>query len=304
MVAAAGGLGLRILSLTLQRWLTACEARMRVKLMSLFVAISGALAPGVFAADLPIKAPVYGPAPVESWTGPYVGLALGGKWTDANWTTTRLIDPPSLSVGTAFIDASSPDRFRPQGVRLGGYAGYNWQVDRWVLGFEADAAWSSATDTHPGVPGCRIECVAGFPGPGIGSSFVRSNWDASLRGRAGYLVMPELLVYGTGGAAWQRVQVSGTCANTLDDPLCLVSPPFTVKTQTDRYTRTGWTLGAGVEHKFGGWLLRGEYRYSDFGKLEGVLFSNQPVADPGADALHYSVRLHTHIVTLGVGYKF
>jgi outer membrane immunogenic protein len=277
---------------------------MRVELTTLLVAAFGAFAPSVFAADLPVKAPVYGPAPVQNWTGPYVGLAVGAKWTDANWATTQLIDPPSPLVGTAFIDASSPDRFRPHGIRLGGYAGYNWQVDRWVLGFEADAAWSDATDTHAGVPGCRIECVAGFPGPGIDSSFVRSRWDASLRARAGYLVMPEFLVYGTGGVAWQRAEVSGTCANSLDDPLCLVSPPFAVKTQTDGYTRTGWTLGAGAERKFGAWLLRGEYRYSDFGKLEGVLFPNQPVADPGADATHYSVRLHTHVVTLGIGYKF
>ena len=74
-------------------------------------------------------------------------------------------------------------------------------------------------------------------------------WDASVRGRIGYLVKPDLLVYGTGGIAWQSIDVSGTCENTLSDPTCLLSPPFGAKTQTDRSILTGWTLGAGIERE-------------------------------------------------------
>jgi len=279
---------------------------MRVgRLSAMIFALSAATGQSVFAADMPVKTPVYKAVPVETdWAGPYVGLALGGKWTDANWATTQFIDPPSLGVGTAVIDASSPDRFRPAGLRLGGYAGYNWQIGRWLYGLEIDAAWSKATDTHAGIPGCRIACNAGFPGPGQDSSFIRAGWDASLRPRLGYIVMPETLIYGTAGIALQGIEVSGTCASTIDDPLCLIAPPFAVKTQTDRRTLTGWTVGAGVERKFGAWLLRGEYRYSDFGTASGVLFAGQPSTDPGSDAIHYSVGIHTHIATLGLAYRF
>jgi outer membrane immunogenic protein len=44
------------------------------------------------AADLPRKAPVYIPPapPVFSWTGFYVGAALGAKWADTTWTTTSI----------------------------------------------------------------------------------------------------------------------------------------------------------------------------------------------------------------------
>jgi len=273
--------------------------------VALIFALSAGTGQGVFAADMPVKMPVDQIAPIASdWAGPYVGFALGGRWTDANWTTTQLIDPPSLAVGTAVVDASSPDRFTPAGLRLGGYAGYNWRIGRWLYGLEIDAAWSNARDTHAGVPGCRIVCNAGFPGPGADSSFIRALWDASLRPRVGYIVMPETLIYGTAGIALQGIEVSGTCANTLDDPLCLNSPPFAAKTQTDRHTLTGWTVGGGIERKFGAWLLRGEYRYSDFGTATGVLFAGQPSADPGSDAVHYSVSIRTHTATLGLAYRF
>ena len=279
---------------------------MRFELLStLIFALSAGAGQGVLAADMPVKAPVHKAAPVESdWAGPYVGLSLGEKWTDANWTTTQFVDPPSPNFGTAVIDASSPDRFSPAGLRLGGYAGYNWQIGQWLYGLEIDAAWSNATDTHAGVPGCRIVCNVGFPGPGADSSFIRTLWDASLRPRVGYLVMPETLVYGTAGVAVQSIEVSGTCANTFADPVCLFSPPFAVKTQTDRHTLAGWTVGGGIERKFGAWLLRGEYRYSDFGTVTGVLFAGQPSADPGSDAVHYSVSIPTHTATLGLAYKF
>lgn len=257
------------------------------------------------AADLPAKAPVSAAAPIGSgWAGPYVGLALGARWSDAKWTTTQVTAPPSPLFGTVAIDGSSPDRFSPAGLRVGGYAGYNWQTGPWVYGIEIDAAWSDATDTHRGVPGCRIECSAGFPGPGVDSSFVRTRWDVSLRPRVGYLVTPETLVYGTGGVAWQSVDVSGTCANTLADPLCLLSPPFAIKTETNNHIRTGWTVGGGVERRFGAWLLRGEYRYSDFGTATGVLFAGQPAASPGADTLYYSVAVRTHTATAGLAYRF
>lgn len=255
------------------------------------------------AADM--AAPVARPVPLTSdWAGSYVGVALGAKRTDAKWTTTQLIEPPSSDVGLAVIDSSSPNRFTPSSFRAGGYAGYNWQTGPWVYGLEIDAAWSDGSDTQAGIPGCRIVCNAGFPGPGVTSSSIRVLWDAGLRARAGYLVMPDTLIYATGGVTWQNIEVSGTCSNTLSDPVCLVSPPFAVKTQTDRYTATSWTLGGGVERKLGAWLLRGEYRYSDLGTVSGVLFSGQPSADPGADAVHYSVSVRTHVASFGLAYKF
>ena len=108
----------------------------------------------------------------DSWTGAYLGLAAGAKRGDAQWTTTQLSDPPSAFVGVGSIDGSSPDGFTPAGARLGGYAGYNWQSDRWIYGIEVDAAWADASETHAGIPGCKIVCFPGTPGPGNDASAV------------------------------------------------------------------------------------------------------------------------------------
>jgi outer membrane immunogenic protein len=239
------------------------------------------------------------------WAGSYGGLAIGGRFSSANWTTTQLADPPSPFVGTTVPDASSPGTFSPSALRLGAFVGYNWQAERWVFGAELDAAWAQGDYTHRGIPGCTIGCFPGVPGPGNDTSSVRSTWDAALLGRVGYLVTPKLLVYGTGGIAWQSMVVSATCESTLTDPVCLAAPPFAAKTDSQRSTLAGWTIGAGVEHLLSGhWLIRAQYRYADFGSASGVLFAGQPATLPGTDAVHYDVSLRTHIATIGLVYKF
>jgi hypothetical protein len=129
------------------------------------IAVSGS----VFAADMAVKMPVKAPpsplpAPILSWTGFYIGGALGGKWADTTWTTTSNSDFPGTTT-----DASSPRNFDPSSFRAGGYAGYNWQITTWVVGLEGDVAWANDTSTAAGIPGCTIEC---FPGaPGLASTF-------------------------------------------------------------------------------------------------------------------------------------
>lgn len=252
------------------------------------------------AADLPTKASVYkAPAPsVHSWTGFYMGGSLGGKWADTTWTTTSTSDLP----GT-IVDASSPRGFSPSGFRAGGYAGYNWQIAAWVLGLEADFAWADKTKTATGIPGCTISC-AGFPGPYVDASAVKMDWDASVRARLGYLVTPDLLIYGTGGVAWQKIEASGTCQHSSPDPQCTVSPGDPFETQTNKKTLTGWTVGGGLEKMYGNWILRGEYRYSQFGDLDGVLPFGAPGVTPGSDTLRYKLSVQTHIGMIGLAYKF
>ena len=82
------------------------------------------------AADLPVKAPIY-KAPVApppyNWTGQYVGFNLGGSWGSQD---NSLVTTTGVSV------LSNSDHL--DGVIGGGQIGYNWQINQWVLGIEAD----------------------------------------------------------------------------------------------------------------------------------------------------------------------
>lgn len=260
-----------------------------------------AMSTSAWAADMPLKnLPVKVKAPTFTWTGPYVGLALGGKWGDARWTTTSTSD-----LGGTIVDASSPDTFRPAAFRVGGYAGYNWQAQPWVYGLEVDIAYADGKTTHTGLPGCAIQCVTGFPGPGVDTSSVKLGWDASARARLGYLVRPDMLLFATGGVAWQSVETTGVCQHSVTDPACTVAAGAPLDTQTNRKILTGWTVGLGLEaHLSGNWLLRGEYRYADFGTMHGVFGFGAAGVPAGSDTSRYDLAVRTHTATLGLAYKF
>ena len=152
-----------------------------------------------YAADLPAppaapytKAPAI-VSPITNWNGFYIG-GMGGYGSE------------------------NSDQFAIKGGFAGGTVGYNWQFGPiWVVGVEGDAAWADDSQTQFGLPGCAVNCVRGavvtpsaLPSGGDSAS-VKMLWDASARGRLGYLVTPDLLIYATGGVAWQNIEASGQC---------------------------------------------------------------------------------------------
>jgi outer membrane immunogenic protein len=254
------------------------------------------------AADMPVKAPPLPPAPVFSWTGFYAGGELGAKWMASTWTTTSLFN----FAPNPFIDASSPRSFDPSSARIGAYVGYNWQfAAQWIAGIEADVAYANNTVSSLGIPGCTILCTAPFVGgPILGpdASSVRVGWDASARARLGVLVMPNLLFYGTGGAAWQNIETSATCQHSHPDPKCGSIAGSPISTDTNSFTRLGWTLGGGAEwHVAGGWIARAEYRYAQFGTPSGLLNLSLLA---NTSTVGYQLKTSTSIATLGLAYHF
>jgi outer membrane immunogenic protein len=117
------------------------------------------------------------------WTGPYVGLHLGGVWTSATWT-----DP--FSKASDNPQASSP---------LGGAQfGVNWQTDNWVYGAETSASWLELSGTAVDATGTTHK--------------IRAHWLATATGRLGY-AFGRYLVYGKGGGAFTGER------NEIVDPL-------------------------------------------------------------------------------------
>jgi outer membrane immunogenic protein len=256
------------------------------------------------AADLarPIPAaPVFAPAPIANWSGFYVGVGLGGRWTETDWATTCLT--PTLfagcpannaTVGFGRFTVDNPSQFDMSGFRVSGYAGYNWQIGSWVLGVEGDFGWADNQQTHNGIPGTHL---LGFTGGDLSS--VRDRWDASIRGRAGFLFTPTALLYATGGVTWLDKEVNASCpvGSFFAGGWCGAA-----HNETASKTLVGWTLGGGIEWMFApSWIVRGEYRYSDYtGDGLGVRFFNATAVDT-FDAV---IDQKTHTAYVGLSYLF
>jgi outer membrane immunogenic protein len=268
-----------------------------------------ALAGPAFAADMPLKAP---PQPVAGWGGWYVGVEAGEKWKTDDWTTNCVQGgAPGLLCGTianagAFPgapDASSPHNFKNNGLRVGGYIGANTQQGLWVYGVEADWAHYDRSDSVVGLVGASTPGCCSIGGTPIDDrTSVRNKWDASLRVRGGYLVTPDVLLYATGGFALQQLSSSMSCVGVIPgilpptgSPACLLS-----HSQTNSDVLPGWTIGGGLEWKLvSNLILRGEYRFSDFGSVRSNFFQNS-----GDVELLSRIKVTSQIATLGLAYKF
>ena len=266
-----------------------------VRVPLLFATALAVTASGARAADLPVHGP-YTKAPVAavtmSWTGPYVGLSLGGRWAETDWTTSATSNLAGVIV-PGQVSADSVTGFDSSAVRVGGYAGTNWQIaPGWLVGVEGDFGWARNDRSNGGIPGTGV--LGATAGRFVtDQSSVKLGWDASLRARAGYLVLPAWLLYGTGGVAFQDVEVGAACDGSV--PSWCLAP----RAQAVSNVLAGWTVGGGLEWMVTPqWLLRGEYRYADFGRTDNTLFAGT------LDAVVTSVAVRTHTVSGGVAFKW
>jgi outer membrane immunogenic protein len=256
------------------------------------------------AADMPVKAPTY-TAPVAvapSWTGFYVGGSVGGRWADPDWTTTCLYTP--FSSGNCPLNGFDPNRlatrnpasFETSGaVRGGVYGGFNWQFNpTWVAGVEVDYGWANnKSSVNNGIPG-TLQAV--FADQDVAE--VKQTWDAGVRGRLGYLINPNLMLFATVGASWTHLQATTTCAPLSASWCSIGGDGLSASAST---TKVGWTVGGGLEWMFApNWLLRGEYRYADYGTFKANI-----LADPaGSEGILADIDVRTHTALFGVAYKF
>lgn len=136
-------------------------------------------------------------APLPSWTGFYAGVNAGGLWNTGNAGAVdwgALAAPGGVKYPANFASFTQPGFSWAAGPAFtgGGQVGYNWQVsERVVVGVEAD---------FQGVAGGANNWNTGWMSSASTNRTPNSN--GSVRGRAGYLVTPNLQVYGTGGFAY------------------------------------------------------------------------------------------------------
>jgi outer membrane immunogenic protein len=239
------------------------------------------------AADFPATAPPPAPAAVAlySWTGVYAGVNAGAVSSDARTTMTA----SNFFASAALIGSDGSVGLDKTGLTAGGQAGYNWQMDRFLLGVEADIGY---TDIKRITSSIRV-AAPGLPlGFGVAQG-VSSDWLATVRGRAGF-VANEWLFYATGGAAIASFKF----AQGEAFPDCPCS-----KTGGSSSTKVGWTIGGGVEFAAAfNWTVKAEYLYVDLG-TQSFNDNLGAFGFPGASFTH-QVRLTENIGRVGVNYHF
>jgi outer membrane immunogenic protein len=233
-------------------------------------------------AVMPVKAAY---ASVWSWSGFYIGGNVGYGWGRDPFT--RLVTQINLTDPPVYLSGVNSQGF------VGGFeAGANWQTGPVVGGLEIDL---SSTDIR------GSSSTAGLIEPGAPIAVTQADRFELLgsgRARLGYLVLPSVLLYGTGGLGWTH----------LDQTVTTITPASATATINSTPSwRFGWVAGAGGEARLWNtnWIARLEYLHYDFGNSGGAFSgftSNGAPIFIGQSST--SQRLTADVVRTGIGYKF
>jgi outer membrane immunogenic protein len=187
--------------------------------------------------------------------------------------------PPPPAIGSGSNSATA------NGWLIGAHAGYGWQKDSVVFGFETDL---QGTDLHSSMHGGLTYPAIVTPPPG---DFARTSasvdWYGTLRGRLGIANGPWLF-YGTGGLAYGDVGLR-SYFNTVG--------LLTAARTSD--LRTGWVGGVGVEYW---WRPNASftlsYQYVDLGTL-----SLLSATSSGGIAVGQTASVHAQFQAVMAGFS-
>jgi outer membrane immunogenic protein len=238
---------------------------MRILCGASIVALMAVAAPA-FATDLPAKTPAAAPF---SWTGCYMGAHIGGAMSE---------DTRSSVFG------HSSD-FSSDGFVGGGQIGCDYQFESgWVVGGEGRVAGSTLKYRH------AANGTLGATGATVPSQlFLGNDVLASVTARLGYRFADRWLGYVRAGGAVTHENLNDAFTNAAG---LAVDP-------TGSLTRTGWTVGVGVDWAFApNWSANIEYNYYDFGSAGITANSVTDTVNEG------SIKDAIHAVTTGVNYHF
>jgi outer membrane immunogenic protein len=229
-----------------------------------------------WAADLPMmtKAPVLTPS--YDWSGFYAGGQVGGGWYKSQ--TTDLDGTAAFPTGTVFNPVNG------SGILGGGYAGFNYEANRMVIGIDGDYSWANLNGSEATVG------PTGF----TSSANSKVSWIATVAARVGYAAN-NFLYYGKFGGAWAGFSSNGVTTNPAG---------IAVTNTGSSDTRNGFTVGAGVEWGFASnWSAKLEYDYVTFGttNFSDMLTSvaTGVVTTPARSAIS-----DLHMVKVGFSYRF
>jgi outer membrane immunogenic protein len=241
------------------------------------------------------------------WSGLYIGLHVGHGSRPHRQTSFDPNDP----AAAAFVDVStpsiSPGTLDLAGLLGGVQAGYNWQIgSRWIAGVEADFALPHVEDAiAASYTTATLSAVSS-------SASEEVKWFGTLRGRLGYLLTDNLMLFGTGGLAYGRVEQDAFITNLSQLSIgILPAPQFTCApvaicfAGSARDISLGWTLGGGFEYALDGhWRVKADYLYVNLGSTD---YAIQTLYPNGGGVASFTVRsgdAEFHLARIGLNYRF
>lgn len=193
------------------------------------------------------------------WTGFYAGGTFGSAWEKNNATWRPLPSP------TYFGADQVTRNNRGQGALGGILAGFNYQLMRTsIVGVEGDWSWSNITGSFISAPWTIDNAV---DSPASYTSMKSTlHWIPSLRGRIGYLVFPQVMIFGAAGVAWANSTYTANNSNGFEDALF-----YTTNTSFSK-TSIGYTVGGGIEWAIvSNFFVRAEYLYYQFNNTHSTV---------------------------------
>lgn len=191
--------------------------------------------------------------PANNWTGFYAGMNAQYLLDNFDWHGANPYIAPPKPCGNC-----GPPNQDLSGAMIGGTLGYNWQAYNFVYGVEGDFDFGNIKDSQR-------------DGNYLQESTKIQDF-STIRARLGYLVMPDLLIYGTGGVAFENLSYSEACPGDASAvPFGWCRPvaagghgPYSLsKSQWN----TGYVVGGGAEWAMGHNLsLKVEGLFADFGE--------------------------------------
>jgi outer membrane immunogenic protein len=260
------------------------------------LAASAVLTPAAFAADflMPVEpAPYVAPMTVSDWTGFYVGVFGGAAFNPATPGVIEIDEDLDGDFDEALagplLGAFGPNfnGANDAGALAGIEVGYDWQMDKFVVGGIIDIAYADYDD--------RQQAFSATPA----SYSADRDLDmlATVRVRGGYLVTDDLLAYVHGGLAVGDVGYSFNSTN----------PNGVSRGGADM--DVGYQVGAGLEARVTENVSVGiEYAYTNLGGDDFTTrFDNGPFAavnPEGADLRGTDDIFDFHTVKASVKYRF
>jgi outer membrane immunogenic protein len=254
---------------------------MNKEIIGIIAAIAALIGTPALAADMALPPPPP-PEPFYNWTGFYLGGEGGVGWFSNK--ITNVTGGPSFPPG--FVHNSDGS----EGPFGGGYGGFNYQFNHFVVGIDGDFS------------GADLKGTAFTTGPhgNIDRDTDRINWLATATGRVGY-AFDNVLLFAKGG--WAAASFNGTETN-------FTAALATAASGTNASTRNGWTVGAGVEYGLTPhWSAKLEYDYLQLGTAAyNTTLTNTGVgggSPPGTISVFArSATSSLNLVKAGFAYRF